>query len=86
MADGACPVDCAHYPGLPHGGADSKYFNNQLRGIDSHLFAIQDELLVPSDLPAGEYVLGWRWDAEATSQIWSSCADIVIAADDSLVV
>jgi len=80
-ADGACPVDCAHYPGLPHGGADSKYFPNRLPGIDSHDFAIQDSLKVPSNIPVGEYVLGWRWDAEATSQVWSSCADITIVDD-----
>ena len=27
---------------------------------------------------AGEYVLGWRWDCEMSSQVWSSCADITI--------
>jgi len=79
-ADGACPVDCAHYPGLPHGGADSKYLPNQLPGMDAHHFAVEDSLQVP-DVPAGEYVLGWRWDCEATSQVWSNCADISIFDD-----
>jgi hypothetical protein len=41
-------------------------------------FAVEDELRVPRELPAGEYVLGWRWDAEITSQVWSTCADITI--------
>ena len=43
-----------------------------------HAFAVEDELRVPRELPAGEYVLGWRWDAEMTSQVWSTCADITI--------
>ena len=41
---------------------------------------ILDELEVPSRLPPGKYVLGFRYDCEATSQVWSSCADIEIAA------
>ena len=24
---------------------------------------------MPADIPAGEYVVGWRWDAEMTSQV-----------------
>ena len=43
-----------------------------------HSYAIEDELVVPADLAPGEYVLGWRWDCEMTSQVWSSCADITI--------
>ena len=41
-------------------------------------FAVEDTLRVPADIPAGEWVLGWRWDAEMTSQIWQSCSDITI--------
>ena len=44
-----------------------------------HAFAVEDELRVPRELPAGDYVLGWRWDAEMTSQVWSTCADITKA-------
>ena len=44
----------------------------------THAFAVEDELRVPRELPAGDYVLGWRWDAEMTSQVWSTCADITI--------
>jgi len=40
---------------------------------------IIDSLRVPSSLPAGDYVLGWRWDAEQTAQVWSNCADIEVA-------
>ena len=41
---------------------------------------IVDWLVVPENLPAGDYVLGFRWDCEATAQIWQSCADITIIA------
>ena len=30
---------------------------------------ILDVLKIPADLPEGDYVLGWRWDCEATSQV-----------------
>ena len=42
-------------------------------------FVVEDTLVVPATIPAGDYVLGWRWDAEMTSQIWQSCSDITIA-------
>merc|ERR1712060_1036511 len=88
-ADDACPCDCSvKYPGLPQGGADPEYIWDQLHDVthDTSNYAIQDSLKVPTNIPAGEYVLGWRWDCEATSQIWSSCADITIVESDSLVV
>ena len=37
-----------------------------------------DHVVIPAGLPAGEYVLGWRWDCEETTQVWASCADITI--------
>jgi hypothetical protein len=40
---------------------------------------IYDYLKVPEDLKAGEYVLGFRWDGEASAQVWQACADVVIA-------
>ena len=61
--------------------ADPSIFPDPLGGADNfHAFAVEDELRVPpeEELPAGDYVLGWRWDAEMTSQVWSSCADITI--------
>jgi hypothetical protein len=47
------------------------------QGCD-HSHAIRDVLKVPN-LPAGAYVLGWRYDCEATAQVWSNCADITLA-------
>ena len=37
-----------------------------------------DHVTVPSDLKPGKYVLGWRLDCEATAQVWSNCADILL--------
>ena len=39
---------------------------------------ISDKVIIPADLPAGDYVLGWRWDAEETAQVWSNCADVIL--------
>ena len=44
----------------------------------SRNYAIEDALLVPASLAPGEYVLGWRWDCEMTSQVWTTCAAITI--------
>ena len=41
---------------------------------------IVDVLKLPADLAAGQYVLGFRYDCEATAQVWASCADIEVAA------
>lgn len=43
-------------------------------------FAIIDTLQIPTNLKPGNWVLGWRWDAEETAQVWTACADITIAA------
>ena len=78
VADNACPTDCTRYPGLPHGGSDPAYFVNPLPQVDWHTFAVEDTVVVPTHIAPGPYVLGWRWDAESSSQIWASCADITI--------
>ena len=44
----------------------------------SSKYALEDLLKVPADIPAGDYVLSYRWDCEMTSQIWQSCSDITI--------
>jgi len=79
-ADSACPTPCAaKFPGLPLDvSADPSAFPDPIPNHDFHSYAIEDELKVPDNLPAGEYVLGWRWDCEMTSQVWSTCADITI--------
>lgn len=77
-ADTACPVDCdVAYPGLPPGRATPQDFPQQVK-YNTDL-VIEDALRVPTHIPPGDYVLGWRWDAEMTSQIWQTCSDITIA-------
>ena len=39
---------------------------------------IVDRVHVPADLEPGAWVVGWRWDCEETTQVWSSCADVQI--------
>jgi hypothetical protein len=29
---------------------------------------------IPKDLKPGKYILGFRYDCEATAQVWSNCA------------
>ena len=41
-------------------------------------FSLIETVAVPSGLPAGDYSLSWRWDAEATPQVWLNCADITL--------
>lgn len=78
-ADGACPTRCdKQYPGLPaYAGANKTLFPPPT-GKGFHEYAIEDQLVVPDDIPAGDYVLGWRWDCETTSQVWTTCSDISI--------
>ena len=57
----------------------SQIFPDPVPGYDQNKdYSIEDTLLVPADIPTGEYILGWRWDCEMSSQVWSSCADITI--------
>ena len=65
--------------GLPIGNTEPKEFPSQVGGNAYFDFVVEDTLVVPTTIPAGDYVLGWRWDAEMTSQIWQSCSDITIA-------
>lgn len=45
---------------------------------NTHSHAIRDVVKVPAGLKPGRYVLGWRYDCEATAQVWSNCADITL--------
>lgn len=48
-------------------------------GVYPRAWNVVDRVMVPTDLADGDYLLSWRWDGEATSQIWQNCADIKIA-------
>jgi hypothetical protein len=85
-ADSACPCECAkNYPqyfpsGFAYVAADRDIFPDPVPDIGEYRdFAVEDHLIVPADIPAGDYVLGWRWDCEQTTQVWTNCADITIA-------
>lgn len=47
---------------------------------------IVDQVIIPKNLKPGDYVLGWRWDCEESSQVWSSCADVTIASSQNDIV
>jgi len=82
-ADESCPDVCSkHYPGTPDGRPRKLPFPDPIPGIDEHDFAVEDTVVVPQDIPAGKYILGWRWDCEHSSQVWNTCADITIADGD----
>ena len=63
------PCNEANQPGICSGNQASKW----------GAVAVVDKLQIPTFLPPGKYVLGWRLDCEATAQVWSNCADITIA-------
>jgi len=74
-ADGACPdPQCSHH-NLPK--ISTNYGDNwDHPRVPSG--TVEDAVIVPKDAAPGDYVLQWRWDCEATSQIWTSCSDITI--------
>jgi len=41
---------------------------------------ILDEVKVPRGLKPGKYVLGFRYDCDASAQVWSNCADVELIA------
>ena len=38
--------------------------------MEAPIAGVLDVLKLPSDLPAGDYILGWRYDCEGTAQVW----------------
>jgi len=48
-------------------------------GRDPYNTLITDQLQIPHDIAPGQYVLSIRWDCEKSAQVWTNCADIVIA-------
>lgn len=42
-------------------------------------WVLVDRLVAP--VVEGRYVLQWRWDNDQTPQIWTTCADVVVAAE-----
>ena len=71
---GGCPCG-SRYPG---GNTHEDFPNPFGKDLEGKNTAIVDLVKVPNTLPVGEYVVGFRWDCETSSQVWSSCADIEI--------
>jgi len=42
---------------------------------------IMDQIRVPTNIPDGEYLLSWRWDAYMADQMWTNCADVQIISN-----
>merc|ERR1712232_725608 len=50
---------------------------------DSSNLEIVDKVNIPATLKPGKYVLGWRWDCEESTQVWTSCSDVTLVTQDS---
>jgi len=71
-AHGVCPDDTEFYPPVSgHSGF----------GKDVPDWSMMDRVVIPDELEAGEYLLGWRWDCEESTQVWQNCADLVLTED-----
>ena len=68
------PPPC-YEPSVPQGLAQGRCSGEWTPNMTIH-----DQLRIPTHLTPGEYVLGLRYDCEASAQVWNSCADIVITA------
>jgi hypothetical protein len=73
------PPDCNQYGKLGRNTCDAdenpaQYFS----------WNVLDKVRVPN-VPAGEYVVSFRWDCEQTPQIWSQCSDVTIVAGEEVV-
>lgn len=47
-------------------------------GIEGLPYSVVDQVTVPNNIEAGDYLLSFRWDCEQSPQIWQNCADIRI--------
>eukprot|EP01052_Picozoa_sp_SAG31_P023890 SAG31_NODE_1997_length_6694_cov_12.857056_6_plen_172_part_00 len=41
----------------------------ECQGVDWNGLVVKDVVKIPADLPAGKYILGFRYDCEATAQV-----------------
>eukprot|EP00051_Salpingoeca_urceolata_P026278 m.476717 g.476717 ORF g.476717 m.476717 type:complete len:496 (+) comp20624_c0_seq1:318-1805(+) len=53
----------------------------EIRGRGPFEYGVMDKVKVPANLPAGDYVLSFRWDSEQVQQVWSQCSDVKIVAN-----
>jgi hypothetical protein len=66
----------------PLQGDSAVFANHELCHADDathhHRYNVADVVKIPANIPPGDYILGFRYDCEATAQVWSNCADVVI--------
>lgn len=86
LMDGPC-VPCPQTPGSDCSRCDNNWdgatsFAPPCDGCEgsTHQRAIRDLIKIPADLTPGKWVLGLRYDCEATAQVWNSCSDVTIEA------
>eukprot|EP00038_Savillea_parva_P005793 m.160015 g.160015 ORF g.160015 m.160015 type:complete len:360 (+) comp11890_c0_seq1:499-1578(+) len=81
-----CPPGMTQFP-EPASGLSGYYAQTCVPGDDGQSYCdglsgfnynIVDKVIVPTSLPAGDYLLSWRWDCEQSRQIWQNCADITL--------
>jgi len=58
----------------PEGSAWRPVVKVEGRGKYAKYLIRKDKVKVPENLPEGDYVLSFRWDAEWAAQVWVSCA------------
>ena len=73
-----CPTG-VQFPMLwEEGCGGAPYMANEQNWQVVFNFEMIDQVKIPANLPAGEYMMSWRWDCEETPQVWNSCSDITI--------
>jgi len=77
------PSKWRYHPGRP-GPSSGLEGGTWIHGIEGRCSGdfiggqIVDHVVIPKDLPKGDWVVGFRWDCEQSAQIWASCADVTI--------
>jgi len=59
----------------PTGSAWRHVVKRVPKGVDAPQILRKDVVIVPYNLPEGDYVLSFRWDTQ-DAQVWSSCSNI----------
>ena len=67
---------CKEMPNCGSTNVNSQCFCSGMWGPYDLL--IVDTVQIPKNLTPGDYVVGFRWDCEESTQVWSSCADVKI--------
>lgn len=76
--DDRCPTGVMFETAWDDGYGAGPYKTGSGKAIEGAMpFSMVDEVKVPAEAK-GDYVLSFRWDCEATPQVWNSCADITV--------